>query len=278
MNIGTKSRPTFLLLLCLVAPLQLRAHGVTSEQVKQLTAQIQRTPNNADLYLRRGELHRHLGHTKAALADFDKVQKLAPERLEVAVYRARLYLQANVPERAQLVLDRYLKLRPTHTEAVLLRAQANTKIGARALAIQDYTTALTRLAQPKPELFLARAQLQVEGNQLAAALTGLDEGIAKLGSLVTLQWLAIEVEMKRKRWDAALTRLDLLAAQSERKESWLVQRAEILLLAGRQEEAPHTLVAALQAIAALPDHLRRTPAIMTLEAKAIRLLNTKARR
>ncbi len=266
MKLLTKFSPIIWLLL--LVPLQLRAHGVTSEQLKQLTAQIQRTPNNADLYLRRGELHRQLGHAKAALADFAKVQALAPARLEVDLYRARLYLEAKVPARAQRVLDRYLKFRPTHTEAILLRAQTNAKLGERALAIQDYTTALARLSQPKPELFLARAQLQADGKQFAAALTGLDEGIAKLGSLVTLQLMAIEVEVKRKRWDAALTRLDGIAAQSERKESWLVRRAEILLLAERKDEAQQTLVAALAAIQSLPDYLRRANAITALAIKA----------
>lgn len=263
------------LLLCCLAPQPLRAHGVTSEQIKQLTEQIQRTPNNADLYLRRGELHRKLGNAKAALEDFDKVQQLSPDRLEIDVYRARLHLEANVPELAQLVLDRYLNLRPQHTEALLLRAQTNAKLGERALAIQDYNVALSRLSQPRPELFIARAQLQIELDQLDAARNGLDEGIAKLGSLVTLQLMAVEVAVKGKRLDEALKRLDLLAAQSERKESWLIQRAEILLNAGRKDEAQQSLIAALQLVAALPEHLRRAPAIKALEAKAETLLQTK---
>lgn len=277
MNARTMNRLILLLFLCCVAALPLYAHGVSSEQLKHLTVQIQSTPNNADLYLRRGEVHRQLGNAKAALADFDKVQTLAPERLEVDVYRARLHLETNVPELAQLVLDRYLKLRPEHTEAVLLRAQTNAKLGERALAIRDYTTALHRLAQPKPELFLVRAQLQMEAKQLDAAINGLDEGIAKLGSLVTLQLMAIEVEGKRKHWDAALRRLDELSARLERKESWLVQRAEILLMANRKDEAQQTLTAALASIAALPDHLRRAPAMNTLEARVTDLLNKKVR-
>jgi predicted Zn-dependent protease len=262
-------------LVLLVWLVPLCAHGVTSEQIKQLTAQIQRAPTNAELYVRRGELHRQLGNAKAALEDFDTAQKLAPERLEIDVYRARLHLDANVPELAQLVLDRYLKLRPHHTEAVLLRAQVNEKLGAHTLAIQDYTIVLSRLAQPKPELFVARAQLQIEAHQLEAALTGLDDGIAKLGALVTLQSFAVEIEVKRKRWDAALARLDTIAAQSPRQEHWLVQRAEILLQAGRYDEAQQSLTTALQLIAALPDHLRRAPAITALEAKARALLHTK---
>ena len=50
------------------------------------------------------------------------------------------------------------------------------------------------------------------------ALRGLDEGINQLGPVVTLQLLAIDLELRRKSYDAALTRLDLIAAESERKE------------------------------------------------------------
>ncbi len=266
------------IILVLGGFVSLHAHGGTAEHLKRITEQIQRAPTNAELYLRRGELHRKLGNARAALEDFDKAQELAPERLEVDVFRARLHLDANVPELAQLVLDRYLKQRPQHTpqntEAVLLRAQVNAQLGARAQAIRDYTTALARLTQPKPELFLARAQLQVEMKQFEAAINGLDEGIAKLGTLVTLQSLAVEVEVKRKRWDAALTRLETIAAQSPRQEHWWVQRAEILLQAGRKDEAEQALVSARRALAALPEHLRRTAASTALEARVTELLRT----
>ncbi|HEX4951062.1 MAG TPA: tetratricopeptide repeat protein [Blastocatellia bacterium] len=264
------------LLLCCLLSLPAWAHGVTTEQIKRLTEQIKAAPDQADLYLRRGELHRQLSNAKAALEDFDTVQKLAPERIEIDVYRARLYLDAKMPEMAQFVLDRYLKLRPQHNEAILMRARANAQLGARTQAIQDYTTALSRLANPQPELFLTRAQLQIEARLDDAALRGLDEGIAKLGALVTLQLLAVEIEVKRQRWDAALARLETVAAQSPRKENWLVQRAEILLSAQRPAAAQEALSAAHQAIAALPDHLRRTQAIVMLEAKAAHLLKQTA--
>jgi hypothetical protein len=66
--------------------------------------------------------------------------------------------------------------------------------------------------------------------------------------------------------------LDTIAAQSPRQENWLVQRAEILLQAGRKDEAEQALAAARRALIALPEHLHRTAASKALEARVTELL------
>jgi predicted negative regulator of RcsB-dependent stress response len=96
-------------------------------------------------------------------------------------------------------------------------------------------------------------------------LRGLDEGIDKLGPLVTLQLYAIELELRRRQWAGALSRLDLIAAQSERKEQWLARRGEILTLAGRHEQARAAFASALNAIDSLPPHARSLKATSALE-------------
>jgi hypothetical protein len=60
----------------------------------------------------------------------------------------------------------------------------------------------------------------------------------------------------------------LIAAQSERKEMWLVRRAEILRNAGRTEEARATFKAALLAIESLPPDRRQNRAVSALELRA----------
>ena len=122
---------------------------------------------------------------------------------------------------------------------------------------------------PEPELYLERAQVLGEDKRYVhEALRGLDEGIKRLGPLVTLELAAIEIELRRKNYDAALTRLDLIAAQSERKEMWLVRRGEILKAAGRNEEAHVAFNAALVAIESLPSARRQSRAITALELRA----------
>ena len=74
---------------CLLLPSLVLAHGVTSEQIRQITALIQREPQNPQLYVRRGELYRLSGNAKAALEDYEQAEKLAPQLLEINFLRAR---------------------------------------------------------------------------------------------------------------------------------------------------------------------------------------------
>ena len=95
----------------------------------------------------------------------------------------------------------------------------------------------------------------------------MDDGIERLGPLVTIQLHAIDLELKRKQFDAALARLEKIAAQSPRKETWLARRGEILLQAGRREEARAAYEQALKALDTLPPGRRNVPAMNELERR-----------
>src|SRR5688572_33256037 len=56
------------LVVCLVITLPLAAHGDLHERIAALTKQIDDAPTNAELYLKRGELHRAHRDWKLALA------------------------------------------------------------------------------------------------------------------------------------------------------------------------------------------------------------------
>src|ERR1041385_2750456 len=98
------------------------------------------------------------------------------------------------------------------------------------------------------------------------AVRGLDEGIRRMGPLVTLELSAIDLEVQLKRYDAALARVDTVMSRLQRKESWLVRRAEILKTAGREQEAKKSYRDALAAIEKLPPTHRHTRATLQLEA------------
>jgi predicted negative regulator of RcsB-dependent stress response len=88
-----------------------------------------------------------------------------------------------------------------------------------------------------------------------------------LGPLVTLELCAVDIEVKDKQYDAALARLDLLAAKSPRKESWLARRGDILLQAGKTEEARKAFQTALDAMETLPPARRNVPAMLELQTR-----------
>lgn len=255
--------------LTLPAPLVL-GHDGLHEQLKEVTARIKREPRNASLYLRRGELLRLHRDWNRAAADYDRAARLDPALTIVDLARGKMLFEAGRLRVARIALDRFLKRQPANVEALATRARVLVKIGSRIEGARDFTQAVAHSTTPQPELYLERAQALAGAGAryVDEALRGIDEGIEKLGPLVTLQLCAIELELRLSSYDAALGRLDRIAAQSPRKETWLVRRGEILAQAGRKDEARRAFIAALAAIQSLPSHRRQTRAILDLETHA----------
>ncbi|NOT53338.1 MAG: hypothetical protein HOP18_01915, partial [Deltaproteobacteria bacterium] len=105
--------------------------------------------------------------------------------------------------------------------ALLIRARTLVKLQQFAAAAVDFTHMIARLSDPTPDPYLERAQALISAgpDHFDEALRGLDEGITRLGPLVTLQLQAIELECSLKRYDSALQRLAHVTARAQRKES-----------------------------------------------------------
>jgi predicted Zn-dependent protease len=243
------------------------AHEGLHEQIAAITAKIKRDPKNASLYLQRGELHRLHRDWSRAATDYNRAARLQPGLTIVDLARGKMLFESGRLQRSKLVLDRFLSQQPNHFEGLTTRARVFAKLGSTVDAIKDFTGAIAQ--SPEPELYLERAETTVrDGKRLDEALSGLDEGIKRLGPIVTLQLPAIELELRRQNYEGALSRLDLVAAQSERKETWLVRRGEILRLTGRDEEARAAFNAALVAIESLPPWRRQSKAVTALQVRA----------
>ena len=251
-----------------------RAHEGLHEQIAAITTRIKRDPKNASLYLQRGELYRLHRDWARAAADYDRAERLQPALKIVELARGKMLFESGKLQRAKVMLDSFLSQQPGHYDGLIARARVLAKLGARSAAAKDFTRALSMASVPEPELYLERARVLASDAQgISEALHGLDEGIDKLGPLVTLQLAAIDLELRQKNYDAALIRLDQIAAQSERKEAWLVRRGEILKLAGRDEEARAAFNAALVAIESLPPAHRQNRSVTALELRARSALN-----
>jgi tetratricopeptide (TPR) repeat protein len=256
-------------LIALSAPRPVRAHADLLLQIEDLTQQILKNPTNAELYLRRGELRRTHLEWDFAAEDYDKAEELNSALDAVVLARGRLYLDSGWPLSAKACLDLYLSRVPNNAMALVTRAHILTRLQMRMAAAQDYTRAITLSPEPGPELFIERAQaFSGEGpTYFAEALKGLDEGVQRLGPLVTLQLLAIDLELRQKGFDRALARLDTVAEKSPRKETWLVRRGEILVQAGRPAEAKQAFQSALAALDKLPPTRRNVPAMLELQRR-----------
>jgi predicted Zn-dependent protease len=266
----SRKKLILLIAVCIVlAPSLVWAHEGLHEQIAAITAKIKRDPKNASLYLQRGELHRLHRDWGRAAADYDRAERLQPSLKTVELARGKMFFESGKLQRAKLTLDRFLNQQPGHYEGLVTRARVLGKLGARSDAAKDFTQALAASSAPEPELYIERANvLGGDEQRVDEALRGLDEGIHKLGSLVTLQLAAVDLELRRKNYDGALTRVDQIAAQSQRKEAWFVRRGEILKLAGRDDEARAAFNAALVAIESLPPAHRQSRSVVSLELRA----------
>lgn len=232
------------------------AHPEIEQALARLNAQIATAPANAELYLDRGDLYARHDDWVMAEANYLRAAELTPKhaRLDRALGTVALAM-GNAAE-ALRHFNAALARNAGDAETRVLRARAHAALGARAPALADYTAALARIENAPPELYLERADVCASPDD---AIRGLDEGIARLGPVVTLQMRALALEESLGRIDAALARLNTLAAQSERKESWLKRRGDVLARAGRERDARAAYAAALAAIDALPDWLRQAP-------------------
>jgi tetratricopeptide (TPR) repeat protein len=246
-----RRRIAVLTLIALTA-FPLWAHEGLHEQIEAITLKIRKDPKNAGLYLQRGELHRLHTEYKLAQLDYDKAEKL-DRSLPVDYARGRMFVAAKQPALAKKHLDKFLAKNPTHSEALLMRARALVALERANDAIADYDSAIEHASRPTPDLYHERAKVIASTGATDNALRGLDEGIARLGPLVSLQRKAIELELSAGRYDRALARLDTIADQSPRKEYYLADRGEILEKAGRPAEAQAAYREALERIAALPE-------------------------
>ena len=243
------------------------AHEGLHEQIAAVTAQIKREPKNASLYLKRGELHRLHRDWKEAFADYSRAEQLNPRMDEVNFGRGRTYFEADKPQEARIWLDRFLIAKPSHVDALVTRARVLVKLNQCIAAAADYSRAIAQLAKPKPEYYIERAEALVAAGRDVEALGGIDEGVKRLGPIVTLQLFAINLELSSKSYDAALSRLEQISVQSPRKESWMARRGDILVMAGRADEARKAFKDALAAIEALPQYHRATKATSELERR-----------
>jgi predicted Zn-dependent protease len=251
------TRRLFVALLVLTAPLF--AHEGLHSQIVELTERIRADPANAALHLQRGELYRLHEQFELAARDYDRAATLDPQLHSIDLGRGRLWTASGRTSDAIGALQRYVAAEPDDPEGHIALARALVSAGQAFEGALEYTATLRGV--PDPDIAIERAQALLAAGRADEALRGLDEILARLGPVVTLQLTAIDVEVHRGDLNGALRRIDAAIATTARNGGWLELRGDILLCAGRAAEAREAYQAALAAIASLPPERRATRAV-----------------
>lgn len=241
------------------------AHPTSDERLIVLNRQIADEPRNAMLYLARGHVLRDVGDWDGALADYERAERHAPGLDLINLARGQLFLESGRSAEAEPLLHRFLSSQPKHAEARVARARALARLGRGREAAADYTRAIIGMQAPNVDTYLERAEALLDAGAVGEALRGLDEGLAALGPLTVLQRRALEIEIGRTHYDAALARLEILVEHSPLRERWLMRRGEVLELAGRPEHARAAYDEAVATIESRPANRRQTEALKKLD-------------
>lgn len=248
------------------------AHPEIDEALARLNTLIAASPKDADLYLERGELYVRHEDWVSAEANYLRAAELAPKHPGLPRLLGALEFAQGRLADARKHFDAALDRNPSDAESLVLRARTLSALNARPAAIADYDRALKLIENPPPEIYLERASLHAAPKD---ALRSLDEGLERLGPIISLQLRALALEESLGLVDAALKRVEAIAAQTERREVWLKRRGDILARAGRTREAEAAYDAARTAIDALPDWLRDSPDTRRLASELTRLTSTR---
>lgn len=244
------------------------AHESFDEALAHLDSALDAAPHDAELWRRRAGMQRGHGDLASARADLARACELglAPELAE----RER-GLNARAQGRliaAEQHLRRAGELAPRDLETLVAHAETLAELGRSRAAADSLARVIELAPGAGPEIHLARVRALAAAGDDPEALRALDVARARLGPVPALEQEGIALELRAGRVDAALARLERASALASRRESWRMQRAEILEHADRRHEAIAEYAAALASLETLPPARRGTPAMITLASRA----------
>jgi len=177
-------------------------------RLQAVSRQLSTNATDAALWLERADLHRQHRDFLAALTDLTTAEQLRPRWAPVALQRARVLADAGQLAGAIQAASACLTLDEGNADARVIRARCCAELGQLTAAIADMDLVLAAPVRPLPDLYLERARWQSAAGKPAAAVQGLDAGLARLGRTPSLLLPAIEYAQQADDIAGALARLE----------------------------------------------------------------------
>lgn len=214
------------------------ADATIAERIAALSKRIEQQPQDPALRLHRALLYLDDNQREPALADVVAAESLGDPLAAAPTHGLLLYRLGDFAA-ARPYFDRYLQANPQDWSVRKYRAQLLRDMGENELALADYEVLLRMTDELDPGYYVVTARLMASVPQrgVVQALALLDERIAQRGNLAILQRAAIDLEVQRGNFPAAIARMSQLDERLRATPQWQVEIAELLLRAGRAEEA-----------------------------------------
>lgn len=234
-------------------------HGPVHEEVLRLTTELGRTPGDPLLLARRCDVQRAHGLWNEAASDLAVLEGIRPTDPDNDLRRGTILAGLGRHADAVAPLDRWLALHPEDAEVRALLAGELHRAGRHERAAREFSEVIRASQSPRPAWFLQRAESQSRaGVPPAEVVSGLEEGIARLGSLPELERRTAQAELEAGRTEVAAARLGGMAAASPRPARWWLEQGDAWRKGGQTNHALASYHRAQAALLALPSRFQKT--------------------
>lgn len=241
---------TTLLLGLFGLPNESRADAPLEDRKAAAADELRSNPDDPEAWLFQADLHREEGKFDEAIGAYQNAARVGANQDGVDTTIAVILADAGMPRASAATLDRVLARSPDYRGARIVRARQRAAQGDPRGAAVDFKKALDGTSSVRPGLVLEGMEILVLAGQREDALGIADARMSERGALVALQLPAIEIELSLGNHEGALRRLDTLLVRHPDHPAWLQRRGEILLAAGRTDEARQSFSKGLAAVEA----------------------------
>lgn len=237
----------------------LNAHGDLHKRIEEVTEEIHKNPDSANLYFKRGKLYYQHSNYTNSLKDFKSSSKLGLESVEQDFYIAKSNYHLENFSKSIRTIKRMLKEDSGNVGALKLLADIYFKKSKYEKAANLYDRAILNSEATFPEdyIYASKAWYAIDteyGHKRSQSI--LIEGIEKLGDIIVLYNELISNYIDMQDLDSAVKFQNKVIKISNRKERAYLELANIQIQQEKFEEAKISIDKAEDSYKKLPHRIR----------------------
>ncbi|BAJ01663.1 tetratricopeptide repeat protein [Shewanella violacea] len=256
-------------LVCAHVQLDVRVQHINDLLAADLNSQLASQTHTAQLLLQRGELHSESQHWDLAWQDYQGAMENTHDanlRMDIWYYMGRMRLQSGMPDEAYRLLSKVIKLDPSYESARLNLARTYIELSDYRAAMDEMDIFMSLLPRPTPDQYIERANMarQIESDGQSLVIEGLNEGVNRLGPIVSLVDLLVDSYLAQGKHKEALRVIELLPRDINSLPRWQLKKGDIYQEQKQYLDAETAYKKGLNRINNMPEHRRLTSAVEAL--------------